>query len=80
MKYKKLPNTMSMSQADTYCLDNSKWRLPTANEAEAIIDEQDVSYWVSNKIQGMVLLYNPIKNGYIRTHPAMLHHTIVISA
>ena len=80
MKYKLLPQKMSMSQADIYCLDNAKWRLPTANEAEAVVDEQDVAYWISNKIQGMFLLYDPMDNVYIRTHPAMLHHTVVVKA
>ena len=78
MRTKSLVLMMTYREATEYVLHhNNEHRIPNAEEAEQLTAEHP-SFWVDENLGDRRLVYNKKDQCFVRQHPLMKHHVVLI--
>ncbi len=79
-KIKSLVKLMTKHEITTYILNHPEWKMPTADEAEAL-DIEDIDwdkFRVDEELGGHDVVYNKRMQCYRTTHPQFKHQCVLI--
>ena len=78
MRTKSLVLMMTYREATEFVLHhNNEHRIPNAEEAEQLTAEHP-SFWVDENLGDRRLVYNKKDQCFVRQHPLMKHHVVLI--
>jgi hypothetical protein len=79
-KAKTLIKKMTFPEAQQYCDNHPKWKLPNLLEAQTLSlhEAEHQLFWLVDKVQDRNLIYDKIRHTMKDSHPMFKHNVVLI--